>query len=39
VGRLEGSSDWDVDVRRLLWRQLGEPGTQLGEMQGSHLLI
>ena len=39
VGGLEGSSDGDVDVGGLVGGQLSKLGAQLGEMEGSDLLV
>lgn len=39
MGRLEWPGDWHVDVLGLICCQLGQLGTQLGEMQSCNLLI
>jgi hypothetical protein len=39
VGRLVWALDWDADVVRLGLGELGEPGTQLAQVEGSNLLI
>lgn len=39
VGGLVGPVDRHVDVGGLVLGELGELGTELGQMQGSHLLV
>jgi len=39
VSWLERSSHWDVDVLGLVSSQLGQLGSQLGQMQGCNLLV
>jgi hypothetical protein len=39
VGRLVWALHWDADVVRLGLGELGEPGTQLAQVEGSNLLI
>ena len=39
VSRLEGASHWNIDVLGLLWCQLGQLGSQLGQVKSCNLLI
>lgn len=39
VSWLEGASDWNIDVLGLVWCQLGQLSSQLGQVKSCNLLI